>query len=504
MSLKKTLIFLFAICLSVMAGAQNILPDNFDFGKVKMWNNPTASYTFTNNTSQRVAFLPITYQRNLYIDLPLQYIAPGQTVTIEAVFYTEAKGSFSVSQPLYLSGHSEPIYLKMSGRIQSFHPEAQMACPVMSQKNKVEALNGVTNIIVKDKESGNVLNNVDIMLAGSKKNYLIEHTKSNTTTISDIHIGLYFIEISKSGYLSLKTESYINKNTGTLIYELQKDPNAGVIEDEEIVESDSTTEVKEIGKADASEWEDIEKLRQIMNERFKGKKIIEQDVTVINEDSLQPPAKIEIVPETTKKDTSTSGDFASDGTLNKAKYASNNIVFLIDESSSMASHGKIDMLKTSMKNLVSILREQDLVTIVVYSRTAEIRMESTSGNQKDKINSVIDNLFPKGMSYGDEGLEMAYSIARKNFIEGGNNQVILASDGVFNSPYNNPKNLLKDAKSNSNKGIYTTTLGFGNSQSALNFMQQLSENGRGSFIKIETEQQAKSALTTEIMKNAIR
>ena len=189
---------------------------------------------------------------------------------------------------------------------------------------------------------------------------------------------------------------------------------------------------------------------------FKERKIIEKDVMVIKETSDSTITE-EPVPEITQIDTlvpevdkTPKEDFSESGELNPEKYASNNVVFLIDESSSMMLKGKMDLLKISMKKAVSALREEDRVTIIVYSKHAEVRLASTPGNRKDIINAVIDSLTPGGRSYGAEGLAMSYRFAKQNFIASGNNQLILATDGLFNSPdYTDPRHVFNGANTRS-------------------------------------------------------
>lgn len=520
------------LALAFGANAQQMQPGVFNFGKVQQWNNPKAVLKFTNNGSTRVLFLPVPYQRNLYVHLPQGYISPGESVEIEAIYYTENIGKFEVNQPLYLSGWSEPVYLRLSGKIQSFHPDAHIACPNMGQRQKVEASNGITQLIVKDKETGELLNGVDLLIQGNRKNFFIEKTRQNTVPLKKLPIGLYQIDVSKPGYQTRQEMVYINKNTNTVIVELERNPfEYDVIEE---IPSDGEDEIIEIEKPQDSDKDAIERLRKIMDEKFKGRTIIEKDVMVLKEPSdssttdeeeHEPEDSGEIVrfdpnskppvtrePETPNDDTASVpaepkppvADFSTTGELNPDKYASNNVVFLIDESSSMMLPGKMDLLQKSMKELVSVLRKEDMVSIIVYSKSAEVRLKSTPGNNKDLIFAVIDSLDPGGRSYGSKGLSMAYGLAKRNFIASGNNQIILATDGLFNSPEYSERDMYGMAQTHASIGIKTTVVGFGRDKDAILFMENLSSNGKGSFIRIKSEEDARNALLQEIMSNALR
>ncbi|MEM6644495.1 MAG: von Willebrand factor type A domain-containing protein, partial [Bacteroidota bacterium] len=109
-----------------------------------------------------------------------------------------------------------------------------------------------------------------------------------------------------------------------------------------------------------------------------------------------------------------------------------NIVFLIDVSGSMNASNKLPLLKSAFKLLTNELRPQDKVAIAVYAGAAGLVLPPTSGEDKDKIMEALDQLQAGGSTAGGAGIQLAYNIAREQFIEGGNNRVILATDGDFN------------------------------------------------------------------------
>src|SRR5690606_13421406 len=111
---------------------------------------------------------------------------------------------------------------------------------------------------------------------------------------------------------------------------------------------------------------------------------------------------------------------------------SSNFVFLIDVSGSMYDANKLPLVKSSLKLLIDQLRDKDKVAIVTYAGNACVRLGSTAGNQKMKINEIIDGLEAGGSTAGGDGLKMAYNLARKNFIKDGNNRIVMATDGDFN------------------------------------------------------------------------
>lgn len=109
-----------------------------------------------------------------------------------------------------------------------------------------------------------------------------------------------------------------------------------------------------------------------------------------------------------------------------------NLVFLLDVSGSMGSPDKLGLLKKGLALLIDQLREEDRIAIVVYAGSAGVVLNSTSGAKKNEIKRVLNRLSAGGLTAGGAGIHMAYKIAEKNFIKGGNNRILLATDGDFN------------------------------------------------------------------------
>ena len=161
---KPFLVSLLILVSLKPAFSQKLSPGVHDFGKVKLWNNPTATFVFKNNTKERIIFLPIRYQRNLKIALPEGFIEPGEKVEIQARYYTESLGSFSIDQELYVNVLAEPLHLRMKGRIQSFHPNALTVCPILDKTpaEKKRENNSTTSLTVYNHKTGLTVNGYDI------------------------------------------------------------------------------------------------------------------------------------------------------------------------------------------------------------------------------------------------------------------------------------------------------------------------------------------------------
>ncbi|MCR9249660.1 MAG: von Willebrand factor type A domain-containing protein [bacterium] len=174
-----------------------------------------------------------------------------------------------------------------------------------------------------------------------------------------------------------------------------------------------------------------------------------------------------------------------------------NLVFLLDVSGSMNSQNKLPLLKSSLKLLLNQLREDDRVAIVVYAGSAGLVLPSTSASNKSKILKAIDNLSAGGSTAGGAGIELAYKVAKRNFIIGGNNRVILGTDGDFNVGISKTGGLKDLIKEKAKSGIYLTCLGFGMGNYRDDMLETLAHSGNGNHAYIDSMQEAYLVLGKE-------
>ncbi|MBK8953346.1 MAG: von Willebrand factor type A domain-containing protein [Chitinophagaceae bacterium] len=174
-----------------------------------------------------------------------------------------------------------------------------------------------------------------------------------------------------------------------------------------------------------------------------------------------------------------------------------NLVFLIDVSGSMGEPNKLPLVKASMKLLVEQLREKDKVAMVVYAGAAGLVLPPTSGYEKTKIKDAIDRLDAGGSTAGGAGIKLAYKTARENFVKGGNNRVILCTDGDFNVGESSDDAMERLIEQERKSGVFLTVLGYGmgNYQDAK--MQKLADKGNGNHAYIDGLSEAKKVLVNE-------
>lgn len=176
----------------------------------------------------------------------------------------------------------------------------------------------------------------------------------------------------------------------------------------------------------------------------------------------------------------------------------NNIVFLIDVSGSMNSTNKLGLIKESFKLFVESLDSSDIVSVVTYANGVNTIFEGRYVEKTGQLIKKVNNLRASGGTGGDKGLERAYEIAKKYFIPGGNNRVIIASDGDFNIGRFSQEELKSFIEEKRESGIYLTTLGFGMGNYKDTTMETLAKYGNGGYAYIDCIAEAKKVLVDEL------
>ena len=175
-----------------------------------------------------------------------------------------------------------------------------------------------------------------------------------------------------------------------------------------------------------------------------------------------------------------------------------NLVFLLDVSGSMNSTDKLPLLKRGLQMMVDQLNENDRVSIVTYAGNAGLVLEPTSGDQTRKIKEAIEKLNAGGSTNGSAGIELAYQLAQKHFIEDGVNKVILATDGDLNVGVTQNHELVELIKQKASENVFLTVLGFGTGNLKDSKMEQLADNGNGIYAYIDGLSEARKVLVDNL------
>lgn len=175
-----------------------------------------------------------------------------------------------------------------------------------------------------------------------------------------------------------------------------------------------------------------------------------------------------------------------------------NLVFLLDVSGSMGEPDKLPLLQSAFAELTDNLSSRDRISIVTYASEDTIVLEGAVGSEKRKIKQALNSLKAGGGTWGSRGIETAYALAEDNFIKGGNNRVILATDGDLNIGMTTEEELEELISKKKETGIFLSVLGFGTDNIKDNKMETLADKGNGNYAYIDCMQEAKKVLSEEM------
>ena len=181
----------------------------------------------------------------------------------------------------------------------------------------------------------------------------------------------------------------------------------------------------------------------------------------------------------------------------------NNLVFLIDVSGSMSSSDKLPLLKKAFAYLTDNLGSDDRISIVTYSGKEAVVLDGCKGNQKETILNAINSLNASGSTNGEAGIIKAYQLAEKHFIQGGNNRIIMASDGDLNVGISSPEQLANLVSEKRDSGVFLSVLGFGTGNFRDSNMSALAQNGNGVYHYIDCAAEAEKIFSTQLLSTIV-
>ncbi|MBE6861506.1 MAG: VWA domain-containing protein [Ruminococcus sp.] len=175
-----------------------------------------------------------------------------------------------------------------------------------------------------------------------------------------------------------------------------------------------------------------------------------------------------------------------------------NLVFLIDSSGSMSDYNKLPLVQSAFSLLAENLTEYDRISIVTYANSSSTLIKGASGEEKDEILQALYSITANGSTNGEGGIMTAYDLAERYFIEGGNNRVIIATDGDLNVGASSQKELVELIEEKRDNGIYLSVLGFGTDNIKDSRLEALADNGDGNYSYIDSIEEAQRVLVSEM------
>ena len=465
--MKQILTLILSLFFTVqLFGQITFLKQPYDYGLITS-SNQYVDVPVKNTGNKKVFIFRSDVDKRFQIHYSSKTILPDSTVYVRIQFTPTKKGGFTEKIPIHFSCFDEPKSIKITGFAEDI-PSSSIQCPSFSQENRNEALSFNFQVKVIDKQTKEPLDEASVIMI--KDGIIAYDLKTNRNGVKNkkVDLGLYYFVASKTGYKSQEFPKYVNRKNNFVLFELEKNVedfvvNAPPVPDEEIVVDE--------------EHMDEEEVELVISDESPTQEEKDSIPAAVTEEIINTPTE-EKYPEFP---------------LNK--YKPNNIVFLIDISSSMKYTGKLDLLKASMIEMTHLLRDVDNITIVTYASKTNVAMETISANNKDSIINTIQRLQAKGMTAGGRGLKLAYSKACEAYIANGNNEIIMATDGDFNS---GSENVYKLAKKYKSKGVKVSVIGIKNKDTHKVSMKKLANSGGGNYLKIDTFEDAKKRLVEEV------
>ncbi|MGZ5280706.1 MAG: VWA domain-containing protein [Bacteroidia bacterium] len=439
--LRNCWVICFLLLFVSVAQAQNsgkisLNKKSHDLGEIGIGHDRLADFVITNTGSEEVFFLRKECDEDVVVKFSANSIKPGESATIRLKYNPTRKGPFTRKVDIYTSAENEAFILTLKGNVKAIEENMDLACPNFNESPQEKAVENVFTVEVIDKQTGNPIQGADVHFRPNPAILPYILTDKNGLVKQKTPIGLYDIWANEKGYRPDSTYIYVGKNTSTTVLYLDRLPDNPV-------------------PVFAEREDDPERTPE--NEIYKEKP----------------------------------------GELSAEEYAPNNIVFLIDVSSSMGTPDKMPLLRIAMKQLLGNLRSIDKISIVTYADGTDVVMNAASADKKEKIADKIDGLRPSGNTQGGKAIREAYRVAEGNFIPQGNNIIILATDGDFNLGKTDTE-LFEFIQEHSKKGVALSVVGFGRKQRAIEKMNNIAQTGKGSYIHISNEIDAQGKLVEEI------
>ncbi|MES2616614.1 MAG: VWA domain-containing protein [Bacteroidota bacterium] len=431
-----------------------------NFGAINNYNNDTAYFEFTNTSGKVTYLLPTQPREDYQVFCNTKTVAPGETITIGIIYYTSKKGRFSIDVPLYFSHSATPLNLVLKGDIRSIHPNALTICPSIENS---KPLNHTVpfNVIVRDKATNAMLKDARVSVKQKKKNINCVPGFRSMAFQCNCEYGPMDVNASHDGYMPATEAFEFNMDNNTCLVYLEKLP-----------EQPHDTIIR-------------------LDDKITIEEKVEDKITVVDTTKEEVILYQPVEPKT--------------GEFNKEQYKPNHLIFVIDVSGSMKDSTKLGYLKQSMKALIDILRPEDYITLITYAGKINLVFENVNGISKTQLYEAIDTLTARGGTAGGEAMLMAYKMAREHFIKDGNNQVFLATDGMFSGRGLTEQDLYKLVRNEYLRyGIKLTTIAFGKYPKALEFLAELAQKGRGRSLAIRTLPDDKAVLIEEVKKQSAR
>lgn len=364
-------------------------------------------------------------------------------------------GRFSYEVSVFTSDKSEPTIIHISGVLKDYltDPLARMqACPTFGDRPAPNATDFRLRVEVYDAITKEPIADANVLLIQNGMKKAVWKTKENGKVSKDFPLGFTYFYAVKKGYQSAEKGQYVNiKDNVVTIYLDKEIINNTIVYKEEIKKEELVETKKESVKIDS--------ILPIQN---------------------KPNLPLDSIPLKA---------------FDEANFKPVNVTFVIDISSSMKIGDRMELMKFSLLELASILREQDKLSLVSYANEAEVILKPTNGVNKAQLQKVITTIKAGGMTAGGEGIKLGCKLNNQSFLEEGVNLVYIITDGAFNKSSKDYIQSLDEFKA---KGMMISVVGIQNTPTDAKNMQQVAQSGGGEYLSIQKLADAEKVLLLDI------
>jgi Mg-chelatase subunit ChlD len=540
---KSLLLFLFVRCSSLLWAQLSFEFSTHDFGEVDRETLRWIDLEVTNKEKKTAQILRLEAPRSITYRISKKELAPDSTMFIRLFIDPFEKGSFKEKVLVWTSSSNKPKTIVLKANVLETATMALQSCPDFGDVNPYKI--GFDLAVEVVMENGKPIENVTILIGRSSQETFTGKTNQNGLVgLKAAAIGLYRIQAKQENIVVADEMVYFNRrnskhtirikgkpeflttlptlskqkstkkpspeinkvgktnekeqvvaqtvgklNTSRMPKTIVKEENIDVTRVEQDVPSNSTSMVDAAIEAELAKMDTLSVSSNVIDDAIE-RELANRLYLATEQEKLDSIATI-VALETQQQAALDPKDFS------RVDYVPNNIVFLLDVSTSMRYLERIDLLKISLIELTSKLRDIDYMSIVTYASHARTILIPTQGNQKLLIDSLIWSLDAKGTTASDKGLDQAYGVSEDAFIEGGNNQIILVTDGAFEA-----KGFYRLIRKKAKEQIKLSVVGIKTEKNIALELAEMAKQGQGSFVNIKDLTAAKTVLVSEIKNNS--
>lgn len=474
--IRLVFFFLFLINLHVGRTQMQTEKTSHNFGNLYA-NMPThVDFTFKNIGQSKVFLLSVDKPREVYYLYSKKNIVADSSVTVRLKVNDNIKGRFNYKVNVFFSNSNSPTTITLTGNVKERNNNPLMSCPDF---NSSPPPNGLAQfevtVKVMDSLTNKPIRRSKVYFVSNGEMVATYYTNGDGIIHESIPLGLYYITAKKTDYIPNYFDGYLNFKTNYVEIKL-KQPKEEIIPNELVV-------------IDEPEPIEIIEPEIIIIEEEREVEVTDE-IVVGNSEIIVPIDTLPIVPK------------PADTGFNSSRYAPNNLVFIVDVSSSMNQMGKFKLLKMAMIELTQILRPQDQVSVLAYSGSVNILFELKKGTDKAEIIDKINSLKTGGYTAGDEAIKEGIRLSKEGYIEGGNNLVFMVTDGAFNK---GSKSYIRHIETaNKTKGIKFSVVGIKTGEYLGSHLSSVAQKGGGEYIRIITSDDAQNKLFEEVKRTSLK